>query len=127
MIAHPSDRAQPTDLTVLLDQLAAIKPDLCVRIESMLEGDQSFWLDNELCGYELENAAKPDRADLIELCIIFKRMFRLHRLPLRIEYPLQWDVVSVQSGEFQAQHSEEAIALLSVLVACLEAMEGRSA
>jgi hypothetical protein len=115
------------DLTALLDQLAAVKPNLCIRTDSMLEGNQSFWLDNELCGYELENAAKPDRADLIEVCIIFKRMFRLHQLPLTIEHPIQWDIVSVRSGKFQALYSEEAIALLFVLIACLEAMEGRSA
>jgi len=115
--------APPTsaNLTVLLDQLAAVAPDFCTRETSY------FALEDDITRHILDiNPEQPIRlGDSIGRML--KRQFRSHNLPLTIEYPMQWDIVSVRSGEFQAQHSEEAIALLSVLVPCLEAMEGRSA
>ena len=117
MIAKPSDRAQEVDLVSLLDRLSAVAPDFCTRRSGhFILKDESRRTFFPIQDIRLGSADGR----------MFKQQFRLHQLPLRIEYPPQWDVVSVQSGEFQALCSEEAIALLLVLVACLEAMEGRS-
>ena len=112
------------DLTVLLDRLAAVAPDWC----------QKLHVDQDAYAIRDDESVVGTQFLIIASASIFgkhtaqflKDRFKAHRLPLRIEYPLQWDIVSVQSGEFHAQHSEEAIALLSVLVPCLEAMEGQA-
>jgi hypothetical protein len=115
--------APPTsaDLTVLLDQLSRVAPDFCTRETSY------FALEDDITRHILDiDPEQPIRlGDSIGRML--KRQFRSRRLPLTIEHPVQWDIVSVRSGKFQALCSEEAIALLFVLTACLEAMEGRSA
>jgi len=115
--------APPTsaDLTVLLDQLAAVAPDFCTR-----ETDR-FVLQDDITLHMLDATSGQPICFGNNIELMLKRQFKLHRLPLTIEHPMQWDIVSVRSGKFQALCSEEAIALLFVLVACLEAMEGRSA
>jgi len=125
MIAQPSDRTQPTDLTVLLDQLAAVAPNFCER-QSNDSDAAVFWLADDTTALTIKIPCEYPDNPFDAAVKMIKRQFRSHNLPLTIEYPMQWDIVSVRSGKFQALCSEEAMALLFVLVACLEAMEGQA-